>query len=81
MSSTRSDWRERTALAWQRSGLALAVVAALFLRHGRWPEVAAAAAIAAAAALAFRGRLDCRALAFVTSGAAVISVAIVATTG
>jgi hypothetical protein len=81
MSSTPSLFAQRTALAWQRSGLALGVVAALMLRHGRWPEIAAAAALGAAAMLAFRRRLDCRALALVTTGAALVSAAIVVTTG
>jgi hypothetical protein len=81
MSSTPSQWRERTALAWQRSGLALGVVAALFLRHGRWPEIAAAAGLSAAAVLTSRRRLDCRALALVTTGAALLAAVTVAATG
>jgi hypothetical protein len=81
MSSTPSDWRQRTQLAWQRSGLALVVVAALFLRHGRWPDLAAAAAVGAAAVLTYRRRLDCRTLALVTSGAALVAAVTVAVTG
>ncbi|HEY7076490.1 MAG TPA: hypothetical protein VH418_14025 [Solirubrobacteraceae bacterium] len=81
MSSTPSDWRERTALAWQRSGLALAVVAALMLRNGTWAEIAAAAALAAAGALTARRQIGCRALALVTCGAALVAAVTVVVTG
>ena len=82
MSSTPNvAWRERTALAWQRSGLALAVIAALMLRHGHWAEIAAAIALAAAAVLTSRRQIGCRALALVTCGAAVVAAAAVLLTG
>jgi hypothetical protein len=82
MSSTPNvAWRERTALAWQRSGLALGVVAALMLRHGHWAEIAAAVALAAAAVLTARRQIGCRALALATCGAALVAAAAVALTG
>ena len=73
MPSTPSLWRERTALAWQRSGLSLGVVGALMLRRPSPPAIAAAVALAAAGALASRRHLGCRALALVTTGAALIA--------
>jgi hypothetical protein len=79
MPYTPSDPAARTALARQRSGLALTVVAALMLRGGGWPEIAAAAALAGAAVLAARGRLGHRALAMATVGAALLSAVVVAT--
>jgi uncharacterized membrane protein YidH (DUF202 family) len=82
MSSTPNvAWRERTALAWQRSGLALVVIAALFLRHGHWAEFAAAAGLGAAATLTYRRQLDCRALALVTCGTALVAAVTVVVTG
>lgn len=80
MPYTPSGAAERTALAWQRSGLALAVVAALLLHHGGWPAIAAAAALGGAAVLAARRQLGCRALALVTVGAALIAAALAAFT-
>ena len=44
---------ERTALAWQRSALALAVVAALFLHAGRVLGTVTGAIVLAAAAVAY----------------------------
>jgi hypothetical protein len=78
--STPSLYAQRTALAWQRSGLALVVVAALFLRHGDWPAIASAVAVGAGAALTARRHLDCRALALVTVGAALLAAATVIAT-
>jgi uncharacterized membrane protein YidH (DUF202 family) len=77
MPYTPSAAAERTALAWQRSALALTVVAGLLLRHGRAATIAAAAGLAAAAVLAARRRLGCRALAMTTVGAALISALVV----
>jgi hypothetical protein len=53
---------ERTALAWQRSGLALAVVAALLLHAagGGWRLVFAAAAVAYAVAAVLTWRTGAR---------------------
>jgi uncharacterized membrane protein YidH (DUF202 family) len=79
MRYTPSGAAERTALAWQRSALALAVLAALMLRHGGLPAIAAAVALAGAAVLAARLGLGCRALALVTVGAALISAAMAVT--
>jgi hypothetical protein len=81
MSSTPRPalWRERTALAWQRSGLSLAVVAALLLRRANWPAAAAAIALAAAAILATSRHLGARALALTTVGAALVSIAVLVT--
>ena len=80
-SAPDGTWPERTALAWQRSALALAVLGALFLRHGHWAEIAAAVALAAAAVLTARRQIGCRALAIVTVGAALVAVAAIALTG
>jgi uncharacterized membrane protein YidH (DUF202 family) len=49
----RSGFTERTALAWQRSALALAVLAALFLHAGRLLGSVAGAILVAAAAVAY----------------------------
>jgi uncharacterized membrane protein YidH (DUF202 family) len=81
MPYTPSLAQERTALAWQRSALSLAVVAALLLPHGGWAQIAAAVVLAGAAVVASRRRLGCRSLAMVTSAAAVLSALTVATTG
>jgi uncharacterized membrane protein YidH (DUF202 family) len=81
MPYTPSDAAERTALAWQRSGLSLAVVGALFLRRPSLPAIAAAIALAAAGALAARRHLGCRALALVTTGAALAAALVVTLTG
>jgi uncharacterized membrane protein YidH (DUF202 family) len=79
MPYTPSGAAERTALAWQRSALALAVVAALLLHHGGWAATAAAAAMVGGAVLAARRQLGCRALALLTVGAALVSVALALT--
>jgi uncharacterized membrane protein YidH (DUF202 family) len=49
----RSTWGERTALAWQRSALALAVLGALFLHAGRLLGSVVGAIMVAAAAVAY----------------------------
>jgi uncharacterized membrane protein YidH (DUF202 family) len=49
----RGLWAERTALAWQRSALSLAVVAALLLHSGGLVGTVAGALVAACAAVAF----------------------------
>ncbi len=76
-------WRERTALAWQRSALALAIVAALLVRAGTVIGVACGSLIAAAAAVSYaRGRRSedrpalIPALAVVTVTAAVAAAAV-----
>jgi uncharacterized membrane protein YidH (DUF202 family) len=76
---------ERTALAWQRSALSLAVLAALFLHAGRLLGTVTGAILLAAAALAYessrhpaeRPRL-LRALSALTVLAAVAAAAIAA---
>jgi uncharacterized membrane protein YidH (DUF202 family) len=47
------SFRQRTALAWQRSALALAVLGALFLHHGRILGIVAGALLIASAAAAY----------------------------
>jgi uncharacterized membrane protein YidH (DUF202 family) len=49
----RDTWTERTALAWQRSALALAVVAALFLHAGGLVGAFTGAILLASAAVAY----------------------------
>ena len=49
----RSGFSERTALAWQRSALALAVLGALFLHAGRLLGSVVGAIMVAAAAVAY----------------------------
>lgn len=49
----RSGFSERTALAWQRSALALAVLGALFLHAGRLLGSVVGAIMVAAAAIAY----------------------------
>jgi uncharacterized membrane protein YidH (DUF202 family) len=49
----RSGFTERTALAWQRSGLALAVLGALFLHAGRLLGAVTGALLLGAAAVAY----------------------------
>ena len=81
----RSGYTERTALAWQRSALALAVLGALFLHAGRLVGSVAGAILVAAAAVAYessrhpaeRPRL-LRALSALTVVAAIAATAIVA---
>lgn len=71
-----TQWRERTALARQRSSLALVVIAVLLLTHATaWLGVSAALLVAAAG-LGARSEL---ALAGATVLAAVCAVVIVAT--
>jgi uncharacterized membrane protein YidH (DUF202 family) len=48
-----SAFAERTALAWQRSALSLAVLAGLFLHAGRLLGIAVGALLVAAAAMAY----------------------------
>jgi uncharacterized membrane protein YidH (DUF202 family) len=81
----RSAFAERTALAWQRSALALTVLGALFLHAGRLLGTVTGAILLAAAAVAYdsshhpteRPRL-LRALAALTVVAAVAAALIVA---
>jgi uncharacterized membrane protein YidH (DUF202 family) len=49
----RDTWTERTALAWQRSALALAVIGALFLHAGGLLGTVTAALLWASAAVAY----------------------------
>jgi uncharacterized membrane protein YidH (DUF202 family) len=80
-----SAFAERTALAWQRSALALAVIGALFLHAGRLLGSVTGVLLLAAAAVAYdssrhaaeRPRL-LRALAALTVVAAVAATLIVA---
>ena len=53
MPSTPDSFIQRTALAWQRSALALAVLGALFLHGGRTLGVIAGALVIASAAAAY----------------------------
>ena len=53
MPPDRTLWAERTALAWQRSALALVVVGALFLHAGGPLGIVAGALMCAAAAVAY----------------------------
>ncbi len=50
---TAGLWAERTALAWQRSALALAVIAALLLHSGGAVGTVSGALVAACSAVAF----------------------------
>jgi uncharacterized membrane protein YidH (DUF202 family) len=85
MAERSSGYTERTALAWQRSALALAVLGALFLHAGRLVGSVACAILVAAAAVAYessrhpaeRPRL-LRALSALTVVAAIAAAAIVA---
>jgi len=85
MPERSSGYTERTALAWQRSALALAVLGALFLHAGRLVGSVAGAILVAAAAVAYessrhpaeRPRL-LRALSALTVVAAIAAAAIVA---
>jgi len=71
-----TQWRERTALAWQRSTLAFVVIAMLLLTHATaWIGVSAALLVGAAG-LGARSEL---ALAAATVLAAVFAAVIVAT--
>ena len=84
MPERSSGYTERTALAWQRSALALAVLGALFLHAGRLLGSVVGAIMVAAVAVAYessrhpaeRPRL-LRALAALTVLAAVAAVLIV----
>jgi uncharacterized membrane protein YidH (DUF202 family) len=49
----RDTWSQRTALAWQRSALALAVVGALFLHAGGLVGLLTGALLVASAAAAY----------------------------
>jgi uncharacterized membrane protein YidH (DUF202 family) len=49
----RDTWSQRTALAWQRSALALAVVGALFLHAGGLVGLVTGALLVASAAVAY----------------------------
>ena len=49
----RDTWTERTALAWQRSALSLAVIGALFLHAGGLVGTVAAVLLWASAAVAY----------------------------
>jgi uncharacterized membrane protein YidH (DUF202 family) len=53
MPSTPDSYAQRTALAWQRSALALAVLGALFLHGGRILGIIAGALLIASAAAAY----------------------------
>jgi uncharacterized membrane protein YidH (DUF202 family) len=53
MPSIPDSYAQRTALAWQRSALALAVLGALFLHGGRILGVVAGALLIASAAAAY----------------------------
>jgi len=71
-----TQWRERTALARQRSSLALVVIAALLLTHTReWLGVSAALLVAAAGL----GARSERTIAAATVLAAVLAAMVVAT--
>jgi hypothetical protein len=72
---SESQFRERTALARQRSGLALVVIAALVASHSRTAIALVAALLIAAAGLSARSP---RTLAAATGLAAVAAAAIVA---
>jgi len=71
-----TQWRERTALARQRSSLALIVIAALLLTHTmEWLGVSAALLVAAAGL----GARSERAIAGATVLAAILAAVVVAT--
>jgi hypothetical protein len=71
-----TQWRERTALARQRSSLALVVIAALLLTHSaEWLAVSAALLVAAAGL----GARSERAIAGATVLAALLAALVVAT--
>jgi hypothetical protein len=69
----RTQWRERTALAWQRSALALLLVAALLLRERTVLGIVAGLLLIAGAAITYERRAT-NALAALSLAAAVAAV-------
>jgi uncharacterized membrane protein YidH (DUF202 family) len=73
----RSQWRERTALAWQRSALALLLVAALLLRERTALGLVAGLLLIAGAAVAYERRTPTALAALSVAAAVAAAISIV----